>query len=313
MAAEAGHTATLELLISAGAEPASHGGDCRAPCLQVRLTGHARCAAVLHIAALLEDSSEEVHAGIICDRSGVSPIVGPRYTLEDEDYDLCEAEYLKLEPSERSKYTRLEGIVCGMWLTPNELAAAAEPGVLEVALPSAFARWPLAALERIAQLVVCFRAEAVRVAALDAECGEQLRATVLRGQQIAVGLLRALPPSELQRALLTTHGSAALEALVLAQCHVVIAEAAVQRALDTQWRIVTPRGWADGAIILRNSLWKLAVVACFPPYERRLAQERKASMAEARRRVEEANMEPERDLQANKLTYFHVEERPVTS
>ena len=40
-----------------------------------------------------------VHLGIICDASGMNPIVGPRYHLAGENYDLCKAEYDKLVAS----------------------------------------------------------------------------------------------------------------------------------------------------------------------------------------------------------------------
>ena len=36
------------------------------------------------------------HPGVRCDRSGMSPIVGMRYKLIGNDYDLCEAEFEKL-------------------------------------------------------------------------------------------------------------------------------------------------------------------------------------------------------------------------
>lgn len=45
-----------------------------------------------------------VHEGYSCDRSGVSPIVGPRYHMVGLDYHLCEAEYRKLPEHERTRY-----------------------------------------------------------------------------------------------------------------------------------------------------------------------------------------------------------------
>ena len=42
------------------------------------------------------------HMGIICDRSGMSPIVGNRYTLLEED--LCESEFLKLTSEEQCEW-----------------------------------------------------------------------------------------------------------------------------------------------------------------------------------------------------------------
>ena len=45
-----------------------------------------------------------VHHDFTCDRSGMSPIVGTRYHWRDHDYDLCEAEWLKLPAAERAYY-----------------------------------------------------------------------------------------------------------------------------------------------------------------------------------------------------------------
>jgi hypothetical protein len=39
-----------------------------------------------------------VHHGITCDASGMSPIIGARFHLRGRDFDLCEAEYRKLDP-----------------------------------------------------------------------------------------------------------------------------------------------------------------------------------------------------------------------
>jgi hypothetical protein len=49
-----------------------------------------------------------VHLGIICDGSGMNPVVGTRYHLIDADYDLCEAEYAKVPGEEQTKYTAME-------------------------------------------------------------------------------------------------------------------------------------------------------------------------------------------------------------
>ena len=48
------------------------------------------------------------HPGVSCDRSGQNPIIGNRYKLRNENYDVCEAEYLLMEPSERAKYSKIE-------------------------------------------------------------------------------------------------------------------------------------------------------------------------------------------------------------
>ena len=42
------------------------------------------------------------HMSIECDRSGMNPIVGNRYTLNGED--LCEAEFRKLTPQEQRQW-----------------------------------------------------------------------------------------------------------------------------------------------------------------------------------------------------------------
>ena len=45
------------------------------------------------------------HPGVDCDRTGQNPIVGDRYKLVGANYDVCEAEYLKMPDNERAKYT----------------------------------------------------------------------------------------------------------------------------------------------------------------------------------------------------------------
>jgi len=49
-----------------------------------------------------------VHHGVTCDRSGMSPIVGPRFHLPGRDYDLCEAEFLKLDAAARKAFVRID-------------------------------------------------------------------------------------------------------------------------------------------------------------------------------------------------------------
>jgi hypothetical protein len=49
-----------------------------------------------------------VHPGIICDASGINPIVGPRFHLIGGDYDLCESEFLKLSQKEQLAYEVIE-------------------------------------------------------------------------------------------------------------------------------------------------------------------------------------------------------------
>lgn len=57
---------------------------------------------------MYEHIAAGVHEGIGCDRSGVLPIIGPRYTIPGANYDLCEAEYLKLREEEQQRFRRVE-------------------------------------------------------------------------------------------------------------------------------------------------------------------------------------------------------------
>jgi len=47
------------------------------------------------------------HPGVTCDRTGQSPIIGNRYKLKNENYDVCEAEFLKMGETERERYSRI--------------------------------------------------------------------------------------------------------------------------------------------------------------------------------------------------------------
>ena len=52
--------------------------------------------------------SSASHPGVTCDRTGQSPIVGVRYKLRDENYDVCAAEFAKMGEAERATYDRIE-------------------------------------------------------------------------------------------------------------------------------------------------------------------------------------------------------------
>jgi len=54
--------------------------------------------------AQAESAPLGVHPGVVCDKSGMSPIVGNRYHLKGHDYDLCQAEFDKLPATEQSLY-----------------------------------------------------------------------------------------------------------------------------------------------------------------------------------------------------------------
>ena len=53
-------------------------------------------------ATLVQKLLAGAHANVFCDRSGMYPIVGNRYTLQGED--LCESEFQKLTPQEQRKW-----------------------------------------------------------------------------------------------------------------------------------------------------------------------------------------------------------------
>ena len=45
-----------------------------------------------------KEERSNVHLGVTCDVSGMTPITGNRWKKIDQNYDLCEAEYNKLSP-----------------------------------------------------------------------------------------------------------------------------------------------------------------------------------------------------------------------
>jgi len=52
-------------------------------------------------------AKEGVHEGVTCDKSGQKPIVGVRYHLKGHDYDLCEAEFMKLDEREKALFVKI--------------------------------------------------------------------------------------------------------------------------------------------------------------------------------------------------------------
>lgn len=69
--------------------------------------------------------TEEVHPGVVCDRSGMSPIVGARYNLLGRDYDLCAAEFSKLDAREQALYTRVPAPAYRRAASPSTSSPAA--------------------------------------------------------------------------------------------------------------------------------------------------------------------------------------------
>merc|ERR1719218_170531 len=54
----------------------------------------------------------EVHPGVTCDKSGMSPIVGPCWHLVGRNYDLCQEEYDKLPAEEKVNFERVAAQHC---------------------------------------------------------------------------------------------------------------------------------------------------------------------------------------------------------
>ena len=196
-------------------------------------------------------------------------------------------------------------------LTTDELKALKVPGLLEVALSAAFANSALRTLERIADLVKNFRAEAYRVKRLDAPSGEQLMDLVQKAQQAAVGLLLTLDAT-----LHNERGARARMALVLAECKVTLADVMLQQATAAQWSLVSPEGFMDAAKIALRSVWHAAAIAVYPPYEKILVKDRNEEQNTARATVEKDNREPtEEPSDAGKSVYikFEVDGKVVSS
>merc|ERR1719218_448071 len=66
-----------------------------------------------------------VHEGVTCDKSGMCPIVGNRYHLVGHNYDLCEAEYNKLDDKEKAAFKK----IVPPGAEPAEEALGFHPGV----------------------------------------------------------------------------------------------------------------------------------------------------------------------------------------
>ena len=51
---------------------------------------------------------EGFHPGVMCDKTGLKPIVGTRFHLKGHNYDLCPAEYNKLPDAEKAQFEAIE-------------------------------------------------------------------------------------------------------------------------------------------------------------------------------------------------------------
>mmetsp|Transcript_7323 Transcript_7323/g.13521 ORF Transcript_7323/g.13521 Transcript_7323/m.13521 type:complete len:452 (+) Transcript_7323:543-1898(+) len=48
------------------------------------------------------------HFGVSCDKSGMNPIVGARYSVQGANYDVCESEFAKLPEAERMLFVKID-------------------------------------------------------------------------------------------------------------------------------------------------------------------------------------------------------------
>ena len=77
----------------------------------IAIAGALRWAAIKCNVVL--EATSGVHPTVTCDRSRQKPIVGYRYNLRGEDYDLCQAEFDKLTDEEKLSYDKIPPSVPG--------------------------------------------------------------------------------------------------------------------------------------------------------------------------------------------------------
>jgi len=77
--------------------------------------------------------NENLHVGVKCDVSGVMPVVGNRWKKIDENYDLCQAEFDKLNPEEQANFVCLAG---------------GEPSI-RIMSPKQGTQWPMGSIQQI--------------------------------------------------------------------------------------------------------------------------------------------------------------------
>jgi hypothetical protein len=261
-----GNVDCLRLLISAGANAAVGNNDGFSPLHTARERGHVAAAAMVLIAT--------------CDTKGLRLHIGNEHRRPSQQL-----------PAVLSK--------------DELLAAATKQGIFEAALPAAFARSVLGTLKRVASLTRDLRKEATYTKRLDVEGGNKLLSNMIKVQLMAVGLLRSLDPAELQRKLASRHGIDVREALVLYECKVLLADALLQEATDTQWSVIRPDTLLDTLRLVALGAAQFATIALYPPYAEQLADSLREEQAKARERVREDN--PEEELPPTGLTWRVVD------
>ena len=63
--------------------------------------------------------SNLVHLNVACDGCGMAPLIGRRFKMLSRDFDLCESDFAKLTPQEKTDFVTIDK---GTTLTPQEMA-----------------------------------------------------------------------------------------------------------------------------------------------------------------------------------------------
>ena len=71
-------------------------------------TSDLSASTIADISAACEAQSMPLHPGIWCDILGMRPITGARYHKVGQDYDVCEAEFVKLTATEKAAFEKIE-------------------------------------------------------------------------------------------------------------------------------------------------------------------------------------------------------------
>ena len=117
LSCQKGHEGCVQALVAAKANVDATKNDGSTALMKACAKSHELCARVLieagarrdiknnagdTVLSLVKKGMAGAHLGVFCDRSGMNPIVGNRFTMKG--YDLCEAEFIKLAADERRMY-----------------------------------------------------------------------------------------------------------------------------------------------------------------------------------------------------------------
>jgi hypothetical protein len=236
-----------------------------------------------------------VHPGVACDRSGVCPIVGVRYSVPGANYDLCAAEFEKLPLVDRTLYVAIARP--GAPPVPCTFAAHAEEAEVEAEAPSAskaageagFVESEVGRLEALGARVAAQAAESEAAAEAQALADEALAAAAanadwvaeaeaFHAQAEAFALSAAAAAAAKASAELSAQQQARREARAAADAEAVAravaaADAAVAQAAAQSWgsQPPTPDGSAHGSEGDGSSDWEHVEAGACPDEAEELA------------------------------------------